>query len=92
MHSKLDGNQYGITIFRQSAARREEREQGCWADEDDGDGGHFVCCQRQKHLIANVEELRSREMSGMRFVGRENVRERKSYRFHVGAGEEEQQS
>lgn len=67
MHSKLDGNQYGITIFRQSAARRGEREQGCWAVEEDGDGGHFVCCQRQKHLIANVEELRSREMSGMRF-------------------------
>jgi hypothetical protein len=48
----------------------EKGKQG-WADEDDGDGGHFVCCQRQKHLICNVEELRSGEMSGMRFVGRE---------------------
>jgi hypothetical protein len=43
-------------------------------------------------LDCNVEELRSREMSGMRFVGREKVRERKRDWFHVGAGEGGKQS
>jgi hypothetical protein len=68
VHLTLDGNQYGITIFRHP---QQEEEKGNKAGlmKTMGDGGHFVCCQRQKALDCNVEELRSREMSGMRFVG-----------------------
>ncbi len=52
MHSKLDGNQYGITIFR-CPQQEDENGNKAGADEDDGDGVDILfCCRRQTHLIA----------------------------------------